>query len=294
MIIDGKKLAAEIQDEVKTALSHFNGRPPCLAVILVGTDPASEIYVSRKAAACVAVGIRSIKREFPSAITEKELLEEIETLNQDPGVDGILVQLPLPKHISPVVITEAIHPDKDVDGFHPYNVGQVLIGLESGFAPCTPLGVMRLFDKCSIQLAGKHIVVIGRSSIVGKPMAAMLMQNHPQGPASVNVLHRHSTQVEAFCRMADIIIVAVGIPGYITADMVKEGAVVIDIGINKIDNPQKKRGYQIVGDVDFDNVKEKASFITPVPGGVGPLTIAVLLENTLKSYRMHHFNKSDV
>lgn len=284
MLIDGKAIATEIHEEVKAQIAALGGRPPCLAVILVGDDPASEIYVRRKTEACESVGIHSLKRLFPSTITQAELLEEIEALNSNPTVDGILVQLPLPKHIDAIKITEALDPEKDIDGFHPFNAGKLLIGLPDGYCPCTPLGVIRLFEKTKISLEGKNVVIIGRSNIVGKPMAALLMKNGSQSASSVTVLHRYSTDLKTYCQLADVIIVAVGIPRMITKDMVKPGAIVIDIGINRILDSNKKSGFRIVGDVDFDEVKEVASMITPVPGGVGPVTIAVLLENTLKSY----------
>lgn len=288
MIIDGKKIAEEIQDEIKHTVDGIPGRKPCLAVILVGKHPPSEIYVSRKTKACEAVGIRSIRKEFPTSLTEKELLHEIEKLNSDPNVDGILVQLPLPHHISPAKVTETISPNKDVDGFHPLNVGKLLIGEKTGFFPCTPLGVITLLNRYNIPVSGKHALVIGRSNIVGKPMAAMLMQSSHGGNATVTIAHRFTENLKALCLLADIIVVAVGQPNLITADMVKKGVTIIDVGINKIDNKSKATGYQIVGDVDFENVKSKCSFITPVPGGVGPMTIAMLLSNTLRSYQLTH------
>lgn len=286
MILDGKKVAEAIQQEIKSAIQTLKEtRPPCLAVLIVGNHPPSKIYVNRKTQACEAVGIRSIKRELPATITEEQLLNEIELLNQDPSVDGILVQLPLPVHMNPNRITYHISPSKDVDGFHPFNVGKMLIGELDGFLPCTPLGVKVLLERYSIDLSGKHVLVIGRSNIVGKPMAALLMQSTPGGNATVTVAHRYTTNLKALCLIADIIIVAIGQPHFITADMIKEGAVVVDVGINKIADPSKKSGYQIVGDVDFAQVAPKCSFITPVPGGVGPMTIAMLLHNTWLSYK---------
>jgi methylenetetrahydrofolate dehydrogenase (NADP+)/methenyltetrahydrofolate cyclohydrolase len=285
MIIDGKKIADEIQQEIKHSIQQLTTRPPCLAVLLVGDHPASQIYVNRKTQACEAVGIQSIKSLLPATISEEELLEKIEALNHNPHVDGILVQLPLPHHINPTRITHGINPAKDVDGFHPYNVGKMLIGETDGFLPCTPLGIKVLMERSAIDLSGRHALVIGRSNIVGKPMAALLMQRTPGGNATVTVAHRHSTNLKELCQIADIVIVAIGQPQFITADMVKEGAVVIDVGINKIADPSKKSGYQIVGDVDFVHVAPKCSYITPVPGGVGPMTIAMLLHNTLLSYK---------
>jgi methylenetetrahydrofolate dehydrogenase (NADP+)/methenyltetrahydrofolate cyclohydrolase len=286
MIIDGKKIANEIQQELKQTIQKFKGRPPCLAVILVGDHPPSEIYVTRKAEACEAVGIRSLRFDLPPTISEEALMGQIKELNGDPEVDGILVQLPIPPHMNPLKITHCISPDKDVDGFHPYNVGKMLIGDMNGFLPCTPLGIKVLMDRSGIEMTGKHALVIGRSNIVGKPMAAMLMQGIPGGNATVTIAHRHSSDMKKFCLLADVIIVAVGKPAFITADMVREGACVIDVGINKIDHPTNKNKSQIVGDVDFINVASKCSFITPVPGGVGPMTIAMLLRNTLLSYEM--------
>ncbi len=280
-IIDGKKIADTIQMEIREKVAALGKRPPCLAVVLVGAHPASQIYTNRKIQACQAVGMESKKLSFPDTMTEKELIEQIDKLNQDSLVDAILVQLPLPSHINPLAITHAIAPQKDVDGFHPYNVGKLLIGQTDGFIPCTPLGIRTLLDRYGIETEGKHAVVIGRSNIVGKPMAALLVQGGARGNATVTVAHRHSRDLKALCLMADILIVAIGQPKFLTADMVKEGAVVIDVGINKIDNQAKKGGYEIVGDVDFANVAHKCSFITPVPGGVGPMTIAMLLQNTL-------------
>lgn len=286
MIIDGKRIANEIQQEIKQTIEEFTGRPPCLAVILVGDHPPSQIYVTRKTQACEAVGIRSVKYVLPPTISEEVLIGKIEELNHDESIDGILVQLPLPSHMNPLFITHCISPDKDVDGFHPYNVGKMLIGDMNGFLPCTPLGIKVLMERSGIEMTGKHALVIGRSNIVGKPMAAMLMQGIPGGNATVTIAHRYSIDLKKFCQLADVIIIAIGQPNFITADMVKEGAVVIDVGINKIDNATKKNGYQIVGDVDFEHVAPKCSFITPVPGGVGPMTIAMLLRNTLLSYQL--------
>lgn len=289
MIIDGKRIADEIQQEIKEKIQELTSRPPCLAVVLVGTHPPSQIYVNRKTQACETVGIISKKYVFPEMISEEELLNKVRELNENPNIDGILVQLPLPPHINPTRITHYIAPHKDVDGFNPYNVGKVLIGETDGFLPCTPLGIKVLIDRYAIDISGRHALVIGRSNIVGKPMSALLMQGTPGGNATVTVAHRYSTDLKKFCQLADIIIVAIGQPKFITADMVKDGVVIIDVGINKIDDSSKKSGYQIVGDVDFENVAPKCSFITPVPGGVGPMTIAMLLHNTLLSY---HLNRS--
>ncbi len=285
MIIDGKAIADQIQAEIRHEVASLSGRrPPCLAVLMVGDHPPSQIYISRKAQACGNAGIRSLVKKFDAAISEAELLAQIAVLNNDASVDGILVQLPLPPHIHPYHVLRSIDPDKDVDGFHPINVGKMLIGETDGFYPCTPLGIKVLIERCGIELLGKQALVIGRSNIVGKPMAALLMQNTPFGNATVTIAHRHTKDLASLCRVSDLIIVAAGQPKLITADKVKEGAMVIDVGINKVPNPSSPSGYQIVGDVDFENVKDKCSFITPVPKGVGPMTIAMLLSNTLLSY----------
>lgn len=285
MIIDGKKIAQQIQDEIKNALEKIQGRKPCLAVVLVGEHPASRIYIARKTQACKEVGIESLQINLPATTTEQELLDHIAELNQDPNVDGILVQLPLPSQINPSHIIGAILPEKDVDGFHPTNVGKMLIGEKDGFIPCTPLGVRVLLERSKIEVTGRHVLIIGRSNIVGKPMAAILMQSSPEGNATVTVAHSKTKKLAGLARLADIIIVAMGQPLFLKADMIKDGAVVVDVGINKIDDPSRSSGYRLVGDADFENIKDKCSFITPVPGGIGPMTIAMLLSNTLKSYQ---------
>lgn len=284
MIIDGKKVAQQIENEIKEKIEKIRGRKPCLAVVLVGNHPASILYTNRKAEMCQTVGIKSLKKEFLADVTEEELLKEISSLNEDATVDGILVQLPLPQHINPEKITNHILPKKDVDGFHPMNIGNVLIGETKGFYPCTPLGIKVLLERYNIEVAGKHVVIIGRSNIVGKPMAAMLIQNKDFGNATVTIAHQQTKNLKSLSLLADILIVAAGKPKLVTADMVKEGAVVIDVGTNKVIDPSKKNGYRIDGDVDFVNVEPKCSFITKVPGGVGPMTIAMLLKNTLQSY----------
>ena len=284
MLIDGKIIAMQVQQEIKQGLANITGRKPCLAVILVGDHPASEIYVDRKAKACAEVGILSLKKQLPKSTTEAALISEIEALNADNSVDGILVQLPLPEQINPINIIHRISPAKDVDGLHPENVGKMLIGEQSGFIPCTPLGIKVLLERCNIEVAGKHVVILGRSNLVGKPTAAILMQNTLGGNATVTVAHSRTANLAALCRMADILIAAIGQPRFVTAEMVKDGAVVVDVGINKIEDKSRSVGYQIVGDVDFETVKDKCAYITPVPGGIGPMTIAMLLSNTLKSY----------
>lgn len=291
MIIDGEKVAAAIQQEIAQTVQQLQGRKPCLAVILVGQHAPSQIYVNRKTQACEAAGIRSLKVQLPDSISEQELIFHIQQLNKDDTVDGILVQLPLPAHINPHRVNFYIDPQKDVDGFHPLNVGKLLIGDTDGFVPCTPLGIKMLFERYQIEMTGKHAVVVGRSNIVGKPMAALLMQSTPGGNATVTIAHRHTVNLKGLCQLADILIVAIGQPNFIKADMVKEGAVVIDVGINKIEDSSRKSGYRIVGDVDFAHVEPKCSYITPVPKGVGPMTIAMLLYNTVKSYQRRHEHK---
>lgn len=284
MIIDGRAIAHEVQNGLKNTLDSISGRPPCLTVILVGEDPASEIYVRNKVAACERIGIRSVARRFPASISEKELLTQIANLNHDPSVDGILVQLPLPKQIDPLTITMALDPNKDVDGFHPVNLGKLLMGDSSGFIPCTPLGIQTLLEKSQVDVQGKHAVVVGRSTIVGKPMALLLAQKGKFGDATVTLAHSSTPDLKAVCLKADILIASVGKPHLITADMVKEGATVIDVGINRIQDAAHPKGSRIVGDVDFTHVKAKCAHITPVPGGVGPMTIAMLLSNTVRSF----------
>ncbi|MDD5359891.1 MAG: bifunctional methylenetetrahydrofolate dehydrogenase/methenyltetrahydrofolate cyclohydrolase FolD [Sulfurovaceae bacterium] len=274
-LIDGKKLAnkihAKVAKEVETLKSEKNITPG-LAVILVGDNPASQAYVKMKAKACKEVGFYSIVHEMPESITQDEIIATIEMMNNNPRIDGILVQLPLPKHIDTTKILEVVDPKKDVDGFHPYNVGRMVTGLDS-FVACTPLGVMEMFKEYNIELQGKDICVVGASNIVGKPMANLLVNAN----ATVTTTHIYTKDLASHTSKADIVIVGAGVPNLIKKDMVKDGAIVIDIGINKLDSGK------LVGDVDFDGVAPKCSFITPVPGGVGPMTIAMLLVNTLKS-----------
>ena len=274
-IIDGKATAAEIRAEIKEkvcAIAAANRRLPCLAVILVGDDPASAVYVRNKSRACEETGIISKQIVLPAETSQSELMGIIEKLNADENVDGILVQLPLPRHIDPDAVTKAIIPQKDVDAFHPYNIGLARLG-SALFHPCTPAGVIRLLDKYGIEISGKSCVVIGRSNIVGKPVAEMLLARN----GTVTVCHSKTKDLRSYTQSADIIVVAVGKPGILTGDMIKEGCAVIDVGINRIDG-------KLCGDCDFASCAEKAGYITPVPGGVGPMTIAMLLENTLRSY----------
>lgn len=285
MIIDGKAIALEIETEIKKQIDAIWGRKPCLAVILVGNHPSSEIYVRRKTEACEKAGMISKKILLPETVSEKNLLEQIMELNQAPDVDGILVQLPLPSHIDSSLILEAISPEKDIDGFHPINVGKLLVGNKDGFAPCTPLGIQVLMAKSGINVHGKHVAIIGRSNIVGKPMASLLIQSTPQANATVTILHSQSENLAEICRTCDVIIVAIGKPLFLKKEMVKKGAAVIDVGINRIEDPSKKSGFRIVGDTDFEALIDHCSYITPVPGGVGPMTIAMLLSNTFKSFK---------
>lgn len=273
-ILDGKALSSKIKEQIKKEVEELKKRDiiPGLAVILVGDDPASHTYVKMKAKACKEVGIYSITHEMPNDISQKEIIETIKMINKNPNIDGILVQLPLPKHIDTTKILEVIDPKKDVDGFHPYNFGRLIQGLDS-FAPCTPLGVMELLKEYSIDVKGKDACVVGASNIVGKPMQALLLNSF----ATVDVCHIFTKDLKSHTKRADILVVGVGKPNLITKDMVKEGAIVIDIGINRLENGK------IVGDVDFENVSKIASFITPVPGGVGPMTIAMLLKNSIKA-----------
>ena len=285
MIIDGKKIAADLEQEIKEALMKSKKiRIPKLAMVVVGENPASISYVASKAQACKRVGIEALDLSLSETITQEDLLDHIKKLNLDPTVDGILVQVPLPSHINEGVIDEAISPKKDVDGFHPINMGKLLLGFETGFTPCTPLGTKILLERSGIEVAGKHVVIIGRSHIVGKPLATLLMQKKEGANATVTVVHSQTQDLPKITQQADILIAAMGVPHFVTANMVKEGAYVIDIGNNRIPDARKKSGYRIVGDVDFDSVKQKCRGITPVPGGVGPMTVVCLLKNTFNSY----------
>ncbi len=298
MILDGKKIAADIRAEIREQIAAWvqeGKRVPKLAVVIVGNNPASETYVANKMKACAEVGMEAVKIAYPTEISEQTLLNEISRLNNDPSIDGFIVQLPLPDHINESTILSAIDYRKDVDGLTPANVGRTVQGLPS-IVSATPRGIRELLARYSIPTAGKHVVVIGRSNIVGKPVALLLMQRPylslpgmsaaSLGDATVTVCHSKTQDLAAICRTADIIIVAAGSPKLLTADMVKEGATVIDVGINRIDDPSSPRGYRLVGDVDFENVAPKAAYITPVPGGVGPMTIVSLLQNTLQAYSL--------
>jgi len=287
-LIDGKHTADTIKKEIAAEVAEIvaqGGRPPHLAAVMVGNDGGSETYVSNKVKACAACGFKSTLLRFDDTITEAELLAEIDKLNRDPEVDGFIVQLPLPKHIDEQKVTEAIDPKKDVDGFHPVNVGKMSIGLPC-FKSATPSGIIDLLDRYHIETRGKHAVVLGRSNIVGKPIAMLLVQKAQPGNCTVTVCHSATPNIADICRQADIIIAALGSPMFLKEDMVKEGAVVIDVGTTRVPDATRKSGFRLCGDVDFEHVAPKCSYITPVPGGVGPMTICSLMKNTLQARRM--------
>lgn len=282
-IIDGKKISDDIKLEIATRVKEIiaqGNRPPHLAAILVGHDGGSETYVAHKIRACEQCGFKSTLLRFEDSVTEDELLQAINSLNDDESVDGFIVQLPLPKHINEQKIIEAIDYKKDVDGFHPINVGRMSIGLPC-FKSATPAGIMMLLERYNIDTKGKKCAVLGRSNIVGKPIATLLMQKGYPGNATVTVCHSFTPDIKDICLQSDIIIAAMGSPAFVKADMVKEGAVVIDVGTTRVKDETRKSGYKLTGDVDFENVSIKCSFITPVPGGVGPMTIVSLMNNTL-------------
>jgi len=283
-IIDGKQVAECIRAELKDEVAKLKERGivPGLGVVLVGEDPASISYVTAKERTCCDLGIYSDDNHLPLETTQEELMAVVQRLNADPKVNGILVQLPLPSHLNEAEVLMAIDPNKDVDGFHPTNVGKMVVG-EKAFLPCTPHGVIQLLLRSGVKLSGSHTVIVGRSNIVGKPLMNMLIQKNATGNATVTVCHTRTKDVGYHTRQADIVVAAAGRPNTITADMVKEGVAVIDVGVNRIEDATKKSGFRLVGDVDFEAVKEKASFITPVPGGVGPMTITMLMYNTVES-----------
>lgn len=285
LIIDGKTISAEIKAELKEKTKKLfdeKGIQPGLAVLLVGENPASQSYVNSKEKACLELGYKSVVIRKNADISESEVLQIVNDWNNDPTIHGILVQLPLPKHINESKVILSISPLKDVDGFHPESFGRLVIGLP-GFVSCTPAGIMELLKRSKIQLKGKHVVVVGRSNIVGKPIANLLYQKNPDANAVVTICHTGADDIKKYTRQADVLIAAVGAPGFIKAEDVKEGVVIIDVGINRVDDPSKPKGYRLTGDVDFENVKDKCSAITPVPGGVGLMTIAMLMSNTYKS-----------
>jgi methylenetetrahydrofolate dehydrogenase (NADP+) / methenyltetrahydrofolate cyclohydrolase len=287
-IISGTELSRKIRGEVAAGVEALRaeGTVPGLSVVLVGSDPASEVYVRNKTRACEAAGMHGRTLHLPPEIDEEELFGVIDGLNADPDVHGILVQLPIPAHLPYKAVLERIHPDKDVDGFHPLNAGLAFVGDSRAFLPATPAGILEMIRREEIPTRGRHVVIVGRSLIVSKPLASLLMAPGPD--ATVTLTHKHTTDLASHTRTADILVVAVGKPGLITADMVKPGATVIDVGVNRLPDESAPRGYRIVGDVDFEAVGEVAEAITPVPGGVGPMTIAMLLVNTLEAARRAH------
>ena len=284
-LIDGNAIAKSIREEVTIQVAKLvaRGIKPGLAVVLVGEDPASEVYVRNKGRGCDEAGMHSVTIKLPASTTQEELLAEVKRLNEDAAIHGILVQMPLPKHLDPDVVIRTILPEKDVDGFHPVNVGKSLIGDRNGFVPCTPAGVQEMLARSGTVTKGKECVIVGRSNIVGKPMMALMVQPAPNANATVTVCHSATQNLKEHTLRADILIVAAGKPRMVTGDMVKEGAVVIDVGINRVADASTKSGYRLVGDVDFEGARARASRITPVPGGVGPMTIAMLLKNTVRA-----------
>ena len=283
ILLDGRQTSAKIKQEIAEVVSKMkqqNNRPPHLAAVLVGSDGASMTYVGAKVKACELVGFKSTLIKLPQSTTEEILLEQIEALNSNAEIDGFIVQLPLPKHIDENKILMAIDPNKDVDGFHPVNVGRLTLDLPT-FISATPFGIMELLERYAIPTSGKHVVVIGRSHIVGRPMSILMSQKRKAGNATVTIAHSRTKDLKSLTQQADIVIAALGIPEFLTSDMIKDNAVIIDVGITRVPDDAKKKGYRIVGDVDFKSVSKKASHITPVPGGVGPMTIAMLLKNTL-------------
>jgi methylenetetrahydrofolate dehydrogenase (NADP+) / methenyltetrahydrofolate cyclohydrolase len=286
-LIDGRAIAEKVYVDLRREIAELKakGVTPGLAVVVVGDDPASRAYVRSKDKMCRELGLHSLKLELPASTTKTQLLNRVEELNADPNIHGILVQSPPPAHIDEAAIVRALDPRKDVDGFHPENVAKLVLDDPSGFVPCTPLGVMRLLIESKININGAHVVILGRSMIVGKPLALLLMQKNEKANATVTVVHSRSRDLGEITRSADIIIAAIGRAGFVKPDHVREGAVVIDVGINRVEDAAAERGYRLVGDVAFDEVSKKASAITPVPGGVGPMTIAMLMSNTVKAAR---------
>jgi methylenetetrahydrofolate dehydrogenase (NADP+)/methenyltetrahydrofolate cyclohydrolase len=286
-LINGKTVAEKVYEQLRGEIAELKARgvQPGLAVVLVGDDPASRAYVRSKDKMCRELGLHSVKLELPATTTQEELLARVAELNRDPAVHGILVQSPPPKQIDEGAIVRALDPAKDVDGFHPMNVAKLALGDDSGFVPCTPLGCQRLLVESGVEISGAHVVVLGRSMIVGKPVALLLMQKAKGANATVTVVHSRSRNLPEITRSADIVIAAIGQPHFVKAEHVREGAVVIDVGINRVDDATSERGYKLVGDVAFEEVAAKARAITPVPGGVGPMTIAMLMANTMKACR---------
>ena len=286
IILDGKKTSNDIKSELSVLIDELmkkGKRPPHLAAVLVGNDGASLTYVGSKVRSCEKIGYQSTLIHLPETTSEDELLEQIHSLNSDKEIDGFIVQLPLPKHIDEEKVLMAVDPHKDVDGFHPTNFGKMALDMES-FIPATPYGIVELLDRYKIDISGKHAVVIGRSNIVGRPMSILLSRKSSPGNATVTLAHSRTKNLETITKEADIVVSALGVPNFLTQGMIKEGAIIIDVGITRVPDDSKPKGYVITGDVDYENVKEKASYITPVPGGVGPMTIAMLLQNTYHAY----------
>lgn len=289
ILLDGKKTSNQIKEEIAVTVSEMKSRgerTPHLAAVLVGQDGASLTYVGSKVRSCERVGFESTLIHMDESTSEATLLDQIHQLNNDPAIDGFIVQLPLPKHINEEKVLMAVHPDKDVDGFHPANFGKMALDMET-FIPATPFGIMELLKRYKVNTQGKHTVVIGRSHIVGRPMSILMSRKGVPGNATVTLTHSRTQNIEQYTREADIVISALGVPNFLTVDMVKKGAVIIDVGITRVPDENHPKGYVITGDVDFESVKEKASYITPVPGGVGPMTIAMLLQNTLLARKRH-------
>jgi methylenetetrahydrofolate dehydrogenase (NADP+)/methenyltetrahydrofolate cyclohydrolase len=284
-LIDGNQISAAIIAELKADIATLTGRKPCIALVRVGEDPASVSYVKKKEKTAAEIGVTSRVILPPISISQADLFTLIDSLNRDPAVDGILVQSPLPKHIDEVAVFRRVAPEKDVDGFNTLNLGKVAQEDDTGFVACTPAGIMELFARTGVDLKGKHVVVLGRSLIVGKPVALLALQKRAGANGTVTVCHSATAQLPAITRLADVLIAAIGRPEFVTEDMVKPGAVVIDVGINRVPDPTRKTGYRLTGDVKFDTVAPKCAKITPVPGGVGPMTVAMLMKNTLKAYR---------
>ena len=289
-LIDGNKIAAALIAELKAEVAQITGRKPCLALVRVGDDPASVSYVTKKEKTSAEIGITSNVILPPVTISQAELFALIDRLNLDPTVDGILIQSPLPKHIDELAVFRRVAPEKDVDGFHTINLGKVAQEDETGFVSCTPAGIMELLARSGVDLKGKHVVVLGRSLIVGKPVALLALQKKAGANGTVTICHSQTANLPAITRLADVLIAAIGRPEFVTADMVKPGVVVIDVGINRVPDASKKSGYRLVGDVHFATVSPLASKITPVPGGVGPMTVAMLMKNTVKAFRLANAN----
>ncbi|NER10554.1 methylenetetrahydrofolate dehydrogenase (NADP+) / methenyltetrahydrofolate cyclohydrolase [Muriicola jejuensis] len=289
VILDGKKISNQIKDEIATEVAQMKERGekvPHLAAVLVGNDGASLTYVGSKVRSCKRIGFESTLKHLPEETTEAELLQLVKDLNDDPEIDGYIVQLPLPKHIDEQKVLMAVHPDKDVDGFHPTNFGKMALDMET-FISATPYGIMELLRRYDVETEGKHAVVIGRSHIVGRPISILMSQKGKAANATVTLCHSRTKNIKELTLQADIVISALGVPHFLKADMVKPGAVIIDVGITRVEDKSAEKGYYITGDVDYENVRKKASFITPVPGGVGPMTIAMLLKNTLLARERH-------